>query len=707
MRDLEAPARFPRQYARTARFTRGQPRSVRVAPDGSRVAFLRSAGGQDPSNRLWLLDAATGEERCVAHPQALVATEADPPADLPPEELALRERTRESAAGIVSFATDRDLTLATFALGGRLHVACLDRGDTTRHACKDAVIDPRPDPSGARVAYVSAGSLRVTDVDGRDGVVLTGPEDGETEVAWGLADFIAAEEMGRTRGYWWAPDGRRLAVTRVDNAHVQRWHLHDPAEPARVPQRVAYPATGTDNAVVDVFVVDLDGRRVRLAWDRDSYPYLVTVVWGDDGPLTLCVQSRDQRRMRVYAADPDAGTTRVVREDHDLHWLDIVAGVPSWTPAGQLVHTIDDSDTRRLAVDGEPLTPPGLQVRSVVHTTAETVTVTASGEDPTATAVWRVPLAGGEPVPLTATEGVHHATVCGQGLVLASQDLARPGLRTLLHSPAGDCQIRSLAETPVITPWPQMLQLGDRGLRAALLLPSGYEEERGALPVLLDPYGGPHAQRVTQRQDAYLVSQWFADNGFAVLVLDGRGSPGRGPAWERAVAGDLLSAPLDDQIDGLHAAARGHPLDLDRVAVRGWSFGGYLAAAAVLRRPDVFHAAVAGAPVTDWSLYDTHYTERYLGTPQDNAAGYRASSLLHDAPDVQRPLLLIHGLADDNVVAAHTLRLSQALLRGGHPHQVLPLTGVTHMTPQEDVAENLLKLELAFLCDALAVDPGR
>jgi dipeptidyl-peptidase-4 len=160
---------------------------------------------------------------------------------------------------------------------------------------------------------------------------------------------------------------------------------------------------------------------------------------------------------------------------------------------------------------------------------------------------------------------------------------------------------------------------------------------------------------------------------------------------------------LEDQVDALRAVAAEHPdLDLSRVGIRGWSFGGFLAALAVLRRPDVFHAAVAGAPVTDWALYDTHYTERYLGRPDTDPEAYARSSLFGDAEKLERPLLLVHGLADDNVVVAHTLRLSSALLAAGRPHSVLPLSGVTHMTPQEVVAENLLLLQVRFLKEALA-----
>jgi dipeptidyl-peptidase-4 len=192
-----------------------------------------------------------------------------------------------------------------------------------------------------------------------------------------------------------------------------------------------------------------------------------------------------------------------------------------------------------------------------------------------------------------------------------------------------------------------------------------------------------------------------------VVIADGRGTPGRGPEWERAVFRDLAGPVLEDQVQALLAAGeRCADLDLDRVAIRGWSFGGYLAALAVLRRPDVFHAAIAGAPVTEWRLYDTHYTERYLGDPDADPAAYDDCSLLAEAHRLSRPLLLIHGLADDNVVAAHTLRMSSALLAAGRPHAVLPLSGVTHMTPQEEVAGNLLLLQVDFLRRALGIEPG-
>jgi dipeptidyl-peptidase-4 len=524
-------------------------------------------------------------------------------------------------------------------------------------------------------------------------------EDEEPDVSWGVAEFIASEEMHRFRGCWWSPDGERIAAARVDDRPLEVWYVAEPSDPGEEPRAVRYPGAGTANSVVSLHVLGMDGSRVDVVWDLDAFPYLARVRWDDRG-LLLLVQSRDQRRTQVLLADPATGGTTVLREESDPCWIELIDAEPAFLADGLLVTTVDTDDTRRIALDGLPASPPGLQVRSVVHV-AEDVLFTAS-EDPIETHVWRL-AASGEAVRLTQTPGVHAAAAGGDVTVIVS-DTPDGTTAEVRRADAHVSTIAGLAERPVIEARPAFFVAGMRELRSALLTPAGAEPDR-SLPVLLDPYGGPHAQQVTRGRGKLLVSQWFADHGFAVLVADGRGTPGRGPTWEREIHRDLAGPVLEDQVDALRAAAeRFGFLDLSRVAIRGWSFGGYLAVLAVLRQPDVFHAAVAGAPVTDWRLYDTHYTERYLGHPDEEPEAYRNSSLLDDAPNLTRPLLLIHGLADDNVVSAHTLRLSRALLEAGRPHSVLPLSGVTHMTPQEVVAENLLLLQLDFLRRALGLD---
>ena len=711
---------FPRRQALTRRFTLGEPRDFRVSDDGARVAFLRSSGPIDAVNSLWVLDVATGVERLVADPRRL--GDGGDGQGLPQAERARRERVRETGSGIVSVDADDALTTATFALEGRLWLVDLV-GDAVpqRLPAQPGAFDPRLSPDGVRVAYAAGSGLRVTGIGGRDRMIAQEPGD---TVSWGVAEFVAAEEMGRTRGHWWSPDGRRLLAARVDTAPVPRWWISDPASPDAAPREMRYPVAGAANADVGLAVfdgganadgaapgdidadADIDGAgRTDVAWAEGGWEYLAGVRWSRDG-LLLAVQTRDQRTLGVIEVDPDTGACRLLRRITDEAWVELVPGVPRLV--GRRLVTVEDrGSARRLCVDGEALTPGDAPIRAVHHADDAGVVVTASVH-PADIQVARVGWDGAVEW-LTEGPGVSGVAAGGETSVITSRSLGRSGRGCTVDSPlrgGAGLEIVSRAASPGLELNVEIVQLGGRELVAAIVMPSGSGPDDGPLPVLLDPYGGPHAQRVQRAEALFHTPQWFADQGFAVLVVDGRGTPGRGPAFERAVRGDLAGPVIEDQVDALGAAARlDARLDLSRVAIRGWSFGGYLAALAVLRRPDVFAAAVAGAPVTDWRLYDTHYTERYLGHPQQEPANYEATDLVPLASRLQRPLMLIHGLADDNVVAAHTLRLSQALTEAGRPHTVLPLSGVTHMTPQEQVAENLLLLQLRFLQDALGMPP--
>jgi len=722
----ESSDTFPRQHARTQRFTLGAPRDITVSADGRRVVFLRSSGGSDSVNGLWVLDVATGEERLVGDPRALLAGDdaagKGEGGDLPAEERARRERARESGGGITGYATDRSSKVAAFALGGRLFAAGLVSGVARSLAAAGPVIDPRPDPTARRIAYVSGRLLCIGELDGSWRVLAGGDPSEADTVSWGSADFIAAEEMHRFRGHWWSPDGNTIATCRVDTAPVAEWTIADPASPETPARTVRYPAAGSDNADVTLHLIGLNGTRTDVDWDRTSFPYLAAIDWNDAG-LIMTVQARDQRSTLTLQVDEITGETSLLTHDEDDAWVELVPGTPRLLGDGTLVSTADRADARRLMVAGEPVTPPDLQVRAVLSATTERVRFTANSiDDATSLHVWER-TADGTLTALTDEPGIHSLISGGPTTAVRSASMDEPGATvTVTRSPRdveGEAArvgssghdvvetthiIASHAETPLVVPNVEFFQTDDTGISVALLLPRDHQTrfEGRPLPVLLDPYGGPHALRVQRSHNAFLASQWFADQGFAVVVADGRGTPGRGSAWERVLSGDLATAPLDDQIEAIEYVAKQSPaLDMNRVGIRGWSFGGYLAALAVLRRPDLFHAAIAGAPVTEWRLYDTHYTERYLGDPKVSSDQYDASSLLPLAADLIRPLLLIHGLADDNVIAAHTLQLSSALLAAGRPHEVLPLVGVTHMTPQEQVAENLLLHQLDFLLRSL------
>ncbi|MGY5082296.1 prolyl oligopeptidase family serine peptidase [Streptomyces nigrescens] len=689
-------ADFPWQFARSRRFSLGVPRHFTVSPDGRRVLFVRTLSGTDPVGRLWQYE--DGTERLLADPALLVGAG---PNAVPEEERLLRERARERTVGVVSYATDEAARLVAFALSGALWAVRTDGGTPFSVPAAGPVIDPRPSPDGRYIAYVSRRCFHVVDLAGADRQLARaeGPE-----ISYGLAEYVAAESMHRLRGYWWAPDSRRVLVARVDTGRVERRYVSDPADPTKPPQAIRYPAAGTPNAEVTLQLLSLEGERVEVEWDRKAYEYVVAAGWDAHGPF-ITVQSRDQRVVRTLAVDPETGATEVLHERTDPAWVEIIGGTPARTASGALVLHEDEGDTRYLTVGGRRVTPEGMQLCAVLGVEDERVLFTAS-EDPLETHVWcHEPGRGNRR--LSREPGRYTGVARGGTVVLAGETLRGDEAGVLRgDETAGDPPyqaLTSLAEEPSVTPRPVHLTLGERELRGALYLPSWHEEGTGKLPVLLDPYGGPGIQLVGRARGWFTyVSQWFAEQGFAVLVVDGRGTPNRGPAWEKTIHGDQLTPALEDQVDALRAAAaRYADLDLTRVAIRGWSFGGFLAAAAVLHRPEIFHAAVAGAPPTDQRMYDTHWKERFLGDPEEQPENYVRSSLAGHGHLLSRPLLLVHGLADDNVAAAHTLRFSAELLAAGKPHSVLPLPGATHLPADDAVNAQLLHFQRDFLLKAL------
>jgi dipeptidyl-peptidase 4 len=675
------PDSFPRLLSRTQGFRLGRPRSFTIAPDGRRVLFLRSRGGDDPTRLLWSLELGTGEERLLTEPHVLSGDGRPPSA----QERTRRERARDRSSGIADYTADQDVRIVAFTAGEGLNILHVDTAEVTPVAARSPLTDATISPDGSAVAYVAAGELRVIGADGHDDRPLATPE--TADVTYGLAEHVAAESMGRHRGFWWSPESDRLAVARVDNGPVQMWHLADPSRPEAPPTGHRYPPAGTDNADVSLWVLGFDGSRVEVRWDRRAYEYLVEVVWDADG-LMIVVQDRAQHELRVLAVVPATGATAEIARVTDPAWTQIVPGVPARLSTGALVWTADRGETRHLTVDGAPVTPEGLQVAEVFGVDGDTI-LFAGSREPTEEHVWTwSPTTG--PVQLTSEPGRHSGRRSAGVTVITSSTLSGNSVR------AADRVISSLAVPSPVVPRVSLIRAGRRELCTAVLFPTGWQGE--PLPVLMDPYGGPAAQRAMADRDLFWASQWFADQGFAVIVADGRGTPGRGPAWEREVYLNRSDALLDDQIDALHAVARMHPeIDLGRVGIRGWSAGGYLAALAVLRRPDVFHAAVAGAPVTDHLLYDTHWQERFLGDPRVDPAPYRRASVIEDAPKLSRPLMLIHGLLDDNVYPVHTMRLSAALFAAGRGHTVLPLPGASHMAPDTD----MLTPQLDFLRSAL------
>jgi dipeptidyl-peptidase-4 len=411
--------------------------------------------------------------------------------------------------------------------------------------------------------------------------------------------------------------------------------------------------------------------------------------------------------MVVLAADLGTGKTTPLLTEKDPAWVNIDPDVPYflprragflWTsdrPSGaQLEHRDLDGRLKRVLVPATFGYLGGRGARGLGLASDGQVVYFRGGNDPTQAHLFRVGLLGGAPVPVSADPGVHGAVWADRFAYFVDQ-VSSPGEmpRAIVRRADGTrvAELPSTAAAPPFVPTTEILtvKVDDKTFPCAVTRPrTGGAQRR--YPVLLEVYGGPGHTMVSRQMARYLKSQWMADQGFVVVSLDGRGTPGRGRDWERAIRGSFGEVPLADQVAGLKALGAKLPeLDLSRVGITGWSFGGYMAALAVIRRPDVFKAAVAGAPVTLWEDYDTHYTERYLGLPEENVSGYKQSSVLTNAERLERPLFLIHGTADDNVFFSHTLKLSNALFKAGRPHELLPLSGFTHMVPDPDVRERL------------------
>lgn len=722
---------FPRLQARTHRFTLGSPSHVSISADGRRLAYLQSTGPTDAVKRLLIADLDDSDQqlavsesgrpqaalpvldpRVVADPAALIADEEQ----LSHRERARRERLREAGGGIVSFSADDSLSTAVFALSSCLGVATIGSETSSCHLHEVAgpVIDPRVDAAGSQVAWVADGELWVSDIG------ITNPRrllatEGDHHT-WGMANFLAAEEFDRVRGFWWSPDSTHLLVEEVDASEVAEWTISDPSQPWRDAHIVRYPVVGGINPTVRLWLVNVsDGSRRLVWWDHTEWEYLVSVRWTAYGPPLVTLFDRLQRNAVVLAVDPAKATTTIVHRASDEAWVSMIPGTPTWNCDGSLITTRQIGDVETIAIGSTAIDlPPGWQVSGVDSVsprgvllsmqptpTRHAMAIVTDGQVRAVGPVdrWSTGVMHGDTVYIaatTATTATWDRVVYRINRDEGAVSIRDQALGAVSLQPIGE--IASHAMVPPITIAPNLVTLGERSLNAAILWPKDHVPGSRKLPVVMNPYGGPHAQRVLEFGRMFTQAQWVADQGFCVVIADGRGSPGRGPRWERTINGDLASLPLADQVDAMAAVAERWPDDVDpaRVGITGWSFGGYLAALAVLRRPDIFKAAVAGAPVTDWRWYDSAYTERYLGDPATDADNYEASSLIPLAPSLQRALMIIHGFADDNVVVAHSLQLSSALTAAGRPHTFVPLANVTHMTPQEEVAENLLRLEVDF-----------
>ncbi len=702
---------YLRTLAQTRSFQLGRPGRPQPTPDGKAVLFLRSEP-RSPKLSLFEFDVATGKTRELLTPADVLKGAEE---KLSPEEKAARERMRVSTGGFTTYQLNDDGTMILLSLSGKLYL--VERATKKVRELptgKGFLLDPKFSPDGKKVSYVRDHDLYVLHLDTlKETQVTTG---GTALVEHGAAEFVAQEEMARFTGYWWAPDSDHIAYQETDNTSVEVWYVADPIHPDAKPTPFFYPRPGKNNATVKLGVVTLTpnpspkergeavGKTTWIDWDRKKYPYLATVRWSKKAPLCLTVQSRDQRMLALLEADPKTGKTTTLLTEKSPTWVNLRQEMPRWLPGGDAflwVSELDDvprlelrgrnGKIRRVVVNSEA----GYQGLISVDKAGEEVVYNAS-VNPTESRVYRHSLIDpfGEPELLTKEPGMFGAVFArDHGLYVVTSRTMSAMPKSLVYRKDGKLagELPSVAEEPKSIPVVDLIQVGikDRTFHAAVILPRDYDAKK-KYPVIVDVYGGPHHLHVSATQTRWLLDQWYADQGFIVVAIDGRGTPGRGAAWERAIYQKFGSVPLDDQVTALKKIGAKYPMmDLKRVGIDGWSFGGYLAALAVMRRPDVFHAGVAGAPVCDWEDYDTHYTERYLGIPPKDDAAYKEGNLLTYAKDLKRPLMILHGTADDNVYFRHSLKLVKELFQNGKDFEMVPLSGLTHMVPDPLVMERL------------------
>jgi dipeptidyl-peptidase 4 len=678
---------YPELVAKTNHFRQGAPRSFTISASANRALFVRSKSADTNQLDLWMIDNldTTPIERCVVESSSLYSDSEN----LSAAERARRERLRESGAGITNYSTDELMTTVTFPLSGQLWISDFSSGISSRLGDYESVVDPKINRRGDAISFTDGSDFVVFNLTlGGEAFRLSAESD---TVTYGLADFVSSEELSRYRGHWWAPDGEHLLVQRTDEAKVSiRW-ISDPTHPDQGARAHRYPMAGETNPEISLFHVDLNtNTTTEVLWDKSRFEYLEDVDWNDRKALVTLL-SRNQRDRSINILE--SGQLNEIQRAQDSAWLDCGTGSPRWSGLN-LVTTRENSNAREVLVGDASIDLGGRHVDSILAVDENQITASVYNKP------WElevVSVVDSKITSLSDPAGFATAVISDNLAIVIQHDLHRK-LPTYLVKRNGKLihTIKSLSVEPTVDVKVEIAQT-TTGLATAVIWPSDHIKGSHKLPVIVAIYGGPHHSEVTASRLGYADDQWLANQGFCVVVIDNRGTPGQNPAFERAVENDLSDIVLADQVAALQELAEANPdMDIARVGMHGWSFGGFLSALAVLDRPDIYKAAWAGAPVTDFAMYDTAYTERYLGDPNVQPDVYKANSLIEKASKLERPLMLIHGLADDNVLAAHSLQLSGALLAAGKAHQFLPLAGVSHMTPQAEITKNLMLLMRDF-----------
>ncbi|HEX3914579.1 MAG TPA: S9 family peptidase [Steroidobacteraceae bacterium] len=681
---------------------------LKISPDGSRVTYLKGEADNKDRLDLWEYNIHDRQDRILVDSKVL----APKPEKLSDEELGRRERQRTAAlSGILeyTFAPAGDALL--FPLNGKLYYYQLATPKQkpavefidTHGFATDATVSP----AGGYIAYVRDQNLYGYDIGAKKETALT--TDGGGAIKNGMAEFIAQEEMGRSTGYWWAPDGRHIAFARVDESPIkvtERFEI-SADNVATFPQR--YPTTGGPNVLVKLGVIDLKTNAVTwvdLGSDMDIY--LARVNWLPDRK-TLAIQreSRNQRKLDLLFADIGTGKTRVVLTETSKTWIDLNDEFTFLKKSHEFIWASARDGYTHLYLYGNdgrlirPLTAgkwviDDFRKRAVMGVDEKTRTVyfTATEKSPTERHLYSTSLDTKDPHRvrrITQEAGVHGISMSPDTrFYIDNFTSSTQPPQVSLRSKDGKLSAW-LLENRLDAQHPDAPYLADNSipeigtLTAAdgqtlyyqLFKPLHFDPAK-RYPAIVDVYGGPGVQRVLDNWHGSSFTQILTRAGYVVFTLDNRGSASRGDAFQDPIHDRMGEVEVADQVQGAHWLGSQSFVDPKRIGVWGWSYGGYMTLNLMFKAPDVYRAGVAGAPVTDFALYDTHYTERYLDRPQDNAAGYAASSVLPYAKDLKGPLLVMHGMSDDNVLFLNSTKLFRKLQDLDKPFDVMVYPGAKH-----------------------------
>ena len=694
---IEAPFSFQiEEVARMPQPGMAVPAALGFVPDQNWITYLFSPGGS-LERTLYKFDAQSGQHSLLA--SALDGGLSED--NLTLEEKLRRERIRQHETGITSYSwalkrsgPGQDCRLLVPLPDGLYIQDGVDGElDKVYESLAGPLLDAQLSPDGESIAFVQKNELWALNIQTGKARQLTNGAQAQ-HLTYGLAEYIAQEEMGRRQGYWWSPDNRRIAFTATDESHIPIYPIVHQGKDASGPtaqEDHRYPFAGQPNARVKLGIVSIDGGQpLWLDLGQDEDIYLARVDWLPDGRLAVQRENRLQSRLDLIFYDPVNGESKLILSETSPVWINLH---DMFRPLadGRFIWGSERSGFRHLYLydcDGElldTLTQGEWLVDSLaaVDEGASQVYFTASAESPLENQLYSVSLAGRDLQRITHQPGTHTVVIdCAGGRFIDTHDALDQPPQVTLRSLADGSLLQTIfsPSDPRLADFnlapPELVSLTSRDgelLHAAIYRPPASLFGPGPYPAIVSVYGGPHAQMVVNgwRMTVAMRAQYLRSQGFVVFVLDNRGSARRGLAFEAQIRHNMGDLEVQDQVDGVNWLAAQGLADPQRVGIYGWSYGGYMALMCLARASQTFRCAVSGAPVTHWDGYDTHYTERYMGLPGDNPQGYQNSSVMHHVEQITGRLLLVHGLIDENVHFRHTARLINALIRARKPYELL------------------------------------